>query len=171
MRTTRILIFFLWLTSLLSAQKEDYQWYFNSWSVDDCSFPPDAHLYEICGESILDFNVDPPIFVSEKIATLDVHWTHASICDAEGQLLLYSNGMSIHGPDHDFVPGGEMISYGPRWTQNTWLNEHGDIRSSGFLGIDCAAFIPDPGDKDRICLLYTSPSPRDLSTSRMPSSA
>ena len=25
--------------------------------------------------------------------------------------------------------------------------------------------------KDRFCLLYTSPSPRDLSTSRMPSSA
>ena len=25
--------------------------------------------------------------------------------------------------------------------------------------------------EDRICLLYTSPSPRDLSTSRMPSSA
>ena len=27
------------------------------------------------------------------------------------------------------------------------------------------------GDKPSICLLYTSPSPRDLSTSRMPSSA
>ena len=26
-------------------------------------------------------------------------------------------------------------------------------------------------DKNTICLLYTSPSPRDLSTSRMPSSA
>ena len=26
-------------------------------------------------------------------------------------------------------------------------------------------------DPDDICLLYTSPSPRDLSTSRMPSSA
>ena len=26
-------------------------------------------------------------------------------------------------------------------------------------------------DKDKGCLLYTSPSPRDLSTSRMPSSA
>ena len=26
-------------------------------------------------------------------------------------------------------------------------------------------------EKYRICLLYTSPSPRDLSTSRMPSSA
>ena len=28
-----------------------------------------------------------------------------------------------------------------------------------------------PGDYSRTCLLYTSPSPRDLSTSRMPSSA
>ena len=27
------------------------------------------------------------------------------------------------------------------------------------------------GTQDYICLLYTSPSPRDLSTSRMPSSA
>ena len=27
------------------------------------------------------------------------------------------------------------------------------------------------GGKDSLCLLYTSPSPRDLSTSRMPSSA
>ena len=27
------------------------------------------------------------------------------------------------------------------------------------------------GDEKNICLLYTSPSPRDLSTSRMPSSA
>ena len=29
----------------------------------------------------------------------------------------------------------------------------------------------DQPDIDKICLLYTSPSPRDLSTSRMPSSA
>eukprot|EP00831_Metopus_contortus_P061921 TRINITY_DN53849_c0_g1_i1.p2 TRINITY_DN53849_c0_g1~~TRINITY_DN53849_c0_g1_i1.p2 ORF type:complete len:125 (-),score=33.66 TRINITY_DN53849_c0_g1_i1:132-506(-) len=31
--------------------------------------------------------------------------------------------------------------------------------------------MEDSLDKARICLLYTSPSPRDLSTSRMPSSA
>jgi len=30
---------------------------------------------------------------------------------------------------------------------------------------------PGPWDRSQICLLYTSPSPRDLSTSRMPSSA
>ena len=31
--------------------------------------------------------------------------------------------------------------------------------------------IPFPVDEAKGCLLYTSPSPRDLSTSRMPSSA
>ena len=31
--------------------------------------------------------------------------------------------------------------------------------------------INDLSENDSICLLYTSPSPRDLSTSRMPSSA
>ena len=92
-----ILILFLGLTSLLSAQKEDYQWYFNFWPIDDCSVPPFLEFCKYCNASILDFNVDPPVFVSEKKATLDMHWTHASICDDDGQLLLYSNGMSIHG--------------------------------------------------------------------------
>ena len=31
--------------------------------------------------------------------------------------------------------------------------------------------VVNDGSKDNTCLLYTSPSPRDLSTSRMPSSA
>ena len=34
-----------------------------------------------------------------------------------------------------------------------------------------APLAPDPSAQLRLCLLYTSPSPRDLSTSRMPSSA
>ena len=34
-----------------------------------------------------------------------------------------------------------------------------------------AALGPEPGGREEHCLLYTSPSPRDLSTPRMPSSA
>ena len=47
--------------------------------------------------------------------------------------------------------------------QNVYLNTD-DIRT---------AFIPNLNIKEisEVCLLYTSPSPRDLSTSRMPSSA
>ena len=50
------------------------------------------------------------------------------------------------------------------------------ILGAGFLvwfGVDC--FRIEPPDPElgqaEVCLLYTSPSPRDLSTSRMPSSA
>ena len=41
--------------------------------------------------------------------------------------------------------------------------------------VDSNIYAPDPTNAsdiyDTFCLLYTSPSPRDLSTSRMPSSA
>ena len=38
--------------------------------------------------------------------------------------------------------------------------------------VDMQVFTGEPGEEYReTCLLYTSPSPRDLSTSRMPSSA
>ena len=41
----------------------------------------------------------------------------------------------------------------------------------GVVGLFFAASFEVGDAKDNICLLYTSPSPRDLSTSRMPSSA
>ena len=43
-------------------------------------------------------------------------------------------------------------------------------QNSGFRG-RCEPFNSNVLDLRDICLLYTSPSPRDLSTSRMPSSA
>ena len=39
------------------------------------------------------------------------------------------------------------------------------------FGVDAAALLKLTTARDIHCLLYTSPSPRDLSTSRMPSSA
>ena len=48
----------------------------------------------------------------------------------------------------------------------------GFLRGAGLSSIDEAEVKNDPKKGDfYVCLLYTSPSPRDLSTSRMPSSA
>ena len=53
----------------------------------------------------------------------------------------------------------------------------GDLNNDGVNDIAVGADVDDNGGADRgaihimFCLLYTSPSPRDLSTSRMPSSA
>ena len=45
----------------------------------------------------------------------------------------------------------------------------GTLKEHNYVRNDCGFF--DVSHMGRICLLYTSPSPRDLSTSRMPSSA
>ena len=44
------------------------------------------------------------------------------------------------------------------------------VRNEGFTKFDCHSPFPIHG-MDEACLLYTSPSPRDTVTSRMPSSA
>ena len=46
-----------------------------------------------------------------------------------------------------------------------------DVSIAGITAIDAECHLKGPIVNHDICLLYTSPSPRDLSTSRMPSSA
>ena len=51
-------------------------------------------------------------------------------------------------------------------------NEISEVPGGDDSGNELAGVNPDKSDGKVIsCLLYTSPSPRDLSTSRMPSSA
>ena len=53
-------------------------------------------------------------------------------------------------------------------TGKEWIC-HSDYELEEFKNIFLNFISPE--ERDNICLLYTSPSPRDLSTSRMPSSA
>ena len=71
------------------------------------------------------------------------------------------------------------------WDGSSWLQRGQDIDGEEAGGVSGASIslsadgnvvaIGAPnsnnGGRDDYCLLYTSPSPRDLSTSRMPSSA
>ena len=62
------------------------------------------------------------------------------------------------------------IQVGPYEIEAGWLDEPPVVGIMNAITID----IREPGDVEGVstgCLLYTSPSPRDLSTSRMPSSA
>ena len=49
----------------------------------------------------------------------------------------------------------------------------GDVKFDdyGAVAASLTGVAGDPANGRKVCLLYTSPSPRDLSTSRMPSSA
>ena len=53
--------------------------------------------------------------------------------------------------------------------RNVVLVHGGFVDGSGWRGV--YDLLKSDGFNVSVCLLYTSPSPRDLSTSRMPSSA
>ena len=56
-------------------------------------------------------------------------------------------------------------------TYNVLFDREGQYEVSAFVDLRMDPVVEDLRDLIQICLLYTSPSPRDLSTSRMPSSA
>ena len=79
---------------------------------------------------------------------------NASICDKDGNLLYYTNGCHVVGRNHQILPNGSGLNDGD------WITQ--------FRGDTCSFY---PTTQDILCLLYTSPSPRDATLSRMPSSA
>ena len=68
------------------------------------------------------------------------------------------------------------LSYHENW-QRAWKDPapkkeyDAVIVGGGGHGLATAYYLAKKHNMNNICLLYTSPSPRDLSTSRMPSSA
>ena len=90
-------------------------------------------------------------------------------------------------PSNPLRPRQSKVTIPERKVQeNVKTQEHKPLNTGGleWMNMDQLAKIPLSGSKYylidvytewcgwcKICLLYTSPSPRDLSTSRMPSSA
>ncbi len=69
---------------------------------------------------------------------------------------------------------GKTITYYV-YDESDSVHASGTMSEIGSSGLYTAAWTPDAAGTWTVrldcCLLYTSPSPRDLSTSRMPSSA
>ena len=104
-----ILIFslFCWMTTL-TAQPEvdrnrDKVWIFGS---DNSTNIPGVD------GSIVDFSSDPPItsYVNKPI---EQYTTDASICDKEGNLILYTNGLMISNRNHQILANSEDFYSGP----------------------------------------------------------
>ena len=88
--------------------------------------------------------------------------------------------ITANGSNYDLVldtaqgdGAGNGIAQGTSLTfQPVFITQDTDRRQYGLEALDTYSKIIYPQMwNSYICLLYTSPSPRDLSTSRMPSSA
>ena len=125
-----------------------------------------------------DLGIDEPgssllIRESHKLLNLSTFYTAGP---KEVRAWTFKNGSKAPqaaGTIHtDFEKGfirAEVIKY----SDYIELKSENNVREAGKLKIEGKEYVVEDGDiiHFRFCLLYTSPSPRDLSTSRMPSSA
>jgi PKD repeat protein len=79
---------------------------------------------------------------------MDFTGANASICDSNGELILYSNGMHIHDSTHTDIINGDTIGYSDYW--DIWVAEdyypNGDDWITGYPGIQMVQILP-VGDK------------------------
>ena len=123
-------LFLLCFASLLNAQKQDYIWL-------------NCHTYGQPDGTQLNFNHDPVQIdvVQRKLYMIGIN---ASICDADGNLLLYTNGRSIANFEEEIIENGDSINYG------FWYNNVGE---AGYPVLQGAFFLQKP-DSENLYYLF-----------------
>ena len=117
--------------TLISAQnKQDYYWPLGKDRLMDPEF----------GALEFDFN-QAPFEVGVRGAGLEFGQNNASICDAEGNLLFYSNGCAVANRLHQVMPRGDSINEGIFFDE-FWL---GDC-AFGYPGRQDVLILQDPSD-------------------------
>lgn len=100
MKKTICIIHLLYASVLLFAQRHD-----NIWVLGYYGQSPHPDL----GGIFMDFNQDS-LLVYDVDTGMDFNFTDASICDAEGNLLFYTNGIYIADATHDVMENGDSIN-------------------------------------------------------------
>lgn len=120
--------------SLLFTQNHDNIWLFGH----------DSNLQDITfGGSVIDFNDSlPQIYYEFREMNFDA--TNISICDAEGNLLFYTNGNFISNSLHELMENGDNLSPGP------FHDSSGFRLEQGVIGMQF------PGDSSKYILLHLS---------------
>ena len=119
----------LFFSILLSQQSQDYYWPLGN----------DREPEEGIQAFEFDFNIKP---FQPQLRTRDLKMDmmNASICDADGNLLFYTNGCAVANRNHKIMPEGDSINAGPFLTE-FWREDC----SLGYPGIQDIMILPDPG--------------------------
>ena len=119
-------------------EKRDYVWLlgYNSNFVDTS-----------VGGTRIDFNHSPTL-LSYEYRNLDFDITNAAICDTSGNLLFYTNGISIHAPT---IPQGQQIINGGGLNPDPYTQQWA---SRGYNLYQGALILPAPDSTGKYYLLH-----------------
>ncbi len=134
----KIIITIIFSTCLFvaDAQKEDYTWVLG---YDKDFFEPSPTILGLM-EISFDNNT---IEITENEVGLMMDLTVANICDKNGEMLFYTNGMEIAGSDHEIIENGTGINSGRASDDWTLLG-----KPMGYRIQQSAIILPDPGKQD-----------------------
>jgi hypothetical protein len=141
----------LLFSTCISAQHEDNVWLFGTSSINYSNYRGYAY-----GNSIVDFSNGEPRIYYDSLMTLDFGGTNASICDATGKLMLYTNGMQVQNGIHQVVKGVDTIGYGSYWEAFNLKDfpKQGLDFLSGYNTVQGALILPWPGGDDAYAVFY-----------------
>ncbi len=136
---------------LVQAQLEDNIWLFGTSSKNHLNL--NAYSW---GNTVLDFSVDPPLVYYDSLITLDFGGSNASICTSEGELLMYSNMMSVHNRFHKGVLGADTIGYNSFWEAFNVKNypNPGENWVVGYNTMQGVLMLPFPDKRKEYLILY-----------------
>ena len=139
MRIIFLLIIFHIIIFESKAQKEDYIWIFGY----------DSNLYTAGNESyIFDYNKGSSPNGMSNVIPLWIRGNNASICDADGNLLFYTNGCHVADANHEIMPNGSGINEG------NFLEEFRQDTCAHYPGLQDVMILPDPADENGYYLLH-----------------
>ena len=133
-RMNYIAIFILSYLTICGQSKRDHIWFlgYNFWN----SFPElEDTLLSI------DFSQSPIVTTLNK--GLSHSAMNTAISDEEGNLLFYSNGCAVANADHEVMPNGDSLNYGP-FFDLYWTNDC----SNGYPGDQSMITVTDPGNPE-----------------------
>ena len=144
---TFLAVFFF--SILLSQQSQDYYWPLGNRSTPEIG----------SRGSEFDFTVKP-FSPATRTGDLQIDMMNASICDADGNLLFYTNGCAVANRNHKIMPEGDSINAGPFLTEY-WREDC----SLGYTGSQDITILPDPASSYGYYIIH-KPNTYDVANDR-----
>ena len=98
-----LLFFTLLIAAFCNGQKQDYVWILG---YNPGTIGPNHSVMDF------DFNLAPPLISRRNKSSMDFSFVNASICDEDGNLMLYSNGKYIANSNDELIENGNGMNPG-----------------------------------------------------------